>query len=105
MSGSRDSAACGCISHLLANWWGLHQSSGVPPELGARLSCLAGAEMERKGVQDVPWGLGSVSWGRSSSHSSVLLSGMDFTYACGVCWSCGEGLSMARIMRLLGLGR
>lgn len=107
MSGGRDGAACGWVSQLLAKWWRLHQISGVPLELGARLSCLAGARWKGKGTGCAlglrVFKLGQLSW--DFSHSSVLLSSMDFTYAYGVCWSCGEGPAMARIMRFVGLGR
>lgn len=57
---------------LLANFWVLHQSSGVPLELGAGTNYLAGDEMGQVGPLNVPWSLGSEGWcssvGRPVTH-------------------------------------
>lgn len=47
--GSNADAGCLQVFHLLASCWGLQQSSGVPPELGAGTRCLTGAQMGGEG--------------------------------------------------------
>lgn len=47
---SNGDAACLQISHLLAGCWALHQSSEVPPELGAGPNCLSELEMGGRGT-------------------------------------------------------
>lgn len=61
-SGCGSGVACLQISRLVSSYWGLLQSNGVPPKLGASFSCLAGTEMGAGGGWDVSWGLGNRDW-------------------------------------------
>lgn len=63
IGGSGGSTSCRQCSHLLLGCWCLHQSSGIPPELGQGPAAFL--ELENRGSQDISWGLGSENWGTS----------------------------------------
>lgn len=65
VAGSGGGTSCPQVSHLLPGCWGLPQSSGIPPELGAGPSCLSGLELGDRGSRDVSWGN---SFGRPVTH-------------------------------------
>lgn len=61
------------VTHSLVDWWGLHQSSGIPSELRDRTQHLCCTERKSGGAWDVPWGLGSGKWSSSSGRSVTHL--------------------------------
>lgn len=93
------------LSHLLDDWWGLYQISGIPRNMGQGPGDLLVLRWEGRGMgcslEIRFWRLEQLSW--EGNQSLFLPSSMDCACSYGVCQSCKKGLAMRNIMRWVEL--